>query len=180
MAAIIAQLTRYGPGRQIFPSQNIFYFRAQRERNNRVTYSTNKCLYDLPPLISTLILWFTINIYPGGSPHLTTSHWCQRSCFRKAKLLERQARRDEKSPSLEVLLRQNNRTSDINGKFTYKKCLLETVIIGNHWSSQYLCKISKTNPSCLCSNLIYSLIISIGYSNMKICQDLILLHSSLF
>ena len=49
MAAIIAQLTRYGPGRQIFPSQNIFYFRAQRERNNRVTYSTNKCLYDLPP-----------------------------------------------------------------------------------------------------------------------------------
>ena len=161
--------------------RKIFSISGPRERGTTAwpTPLTNASTTSRP-LISTLIPWFTINIYPGGSPHLTTSHWCQRNCFRKAKLLERQARRDEKSPSLEVLLRQNNRTSDINGKFTYKKCLLETVIIGNHWSSQYLCKISKTNPSCLCSNLIYSLIISIGYSNMKICQDLILLHSSLF
>ena len=28
---------------------SLHYCRAQRERNNRVTYSTNKCLYDLPP-----------------------------------------------------------------------------------------------------------------------------------
>ena len=52
--------------------------------------------------------------------------------YRKALLLERQAKRDEKSSSLEDLkiLKKNNRILEKSRKFTYRKCLLETFIIG--------------------------------------------------
>ena len=145
MAAIIAQLTRYRI-LEISSWKIFWHCRAQRERNNRVTYSTNKCLYELPPFdqhFDPLVHNKYLSRWDPTDPRplqLKKGKYC-----RKAKLLERQARREEKSPSLEVLLRQNSRSSDNNGKFTYKKCLLETVIIGKGFIYKYILKIFLSN-----------------------------------
>ena len=134
-----------------------------------MTYSTNKCLYDLPPFdqhFDPQVHNKYLSRWDPADPR--PPHSCQRKYFRKAKLLERQARRDEKSPSLDVLLRQNKSSSNYNGKFTYKKCLLETVIIGNHWSCLVLKEKKKVIVRSLCfiqPTLIYSLIFSIPSFN---------------
>ena len=55
--------------------------------------------------------------------------------FRKAKLLERQAKMMEKSSSIDELLMGKNRAAE--NKFTYKKCFLETFVIGNRGATKF-------------------------------------------
>ena len=94
-----------------------------------MTYETNKCLYELPPFdqhFDPLIHNKYLSRWESRDLHSSNNiDW-----FRKAKLLERQAKIQERSFNLEQHLKRKKRRTNNFGKFTYKKCLLETFVIG--------------------------------------------------
>ena len=93
-----------------------------------MTYETNKCLYQLPPFdqhFDPLVHNKYLSRSVPEDLNRDNTEW-----FRKAKLLERQAKMEERSFNFEQHLKRRKRTTNNFGKFTYKKCLLETLIIG--------------------------------------------------